>query len=116
LSGWVALALGRRAPLVVTFHGTDLAHPVVGPLSRTLIPLVDVAAPVSATLARDGIPGAGVTRRTPVLPCGVNLERFRAGDRRVARERLGLEAEALPGGHLNALSEPDALTGALLRR
>jgi pimeloyl-ACP methyl ester carboxylesterase len=39
-----------------------------------------------------------------------------AFQRRVARERLGLEAEALPGGHLNALSEPDALTAALLRR
>jgi pimeloyl-ACP methyl ester carboxylesterase len=38
-----------------------------------------------------------------------------AFQRRVARERLGLEAKTLPGGHLNALSEPDALTGALLR-
>ena len=33
---------------------------------------------------------------------------------RVARERLGLEAHALPGGHLNALSEPEALADALL--
>jgi pimeloyl-ACP methyl ester carboxylesterase len=39
-----------------------------------------------------------------------------AFQRRVAYERLGLEVEALPGGHLNALSEPEALTGALLRR
>jgi pimeloyl-ACP methyl ester carboxylesterase len=39
-----------------------------------------------------------------------------AFQRRVARERLGLEAGALPGGHLNALNEPGALTGALLRR
>lgn len=39
-----------------------------------------------------------------------------AFQRRVARERLGLEVEALPGGHLNALSEPEALTQALLRR
>jgi pimeloyl-ACP methyl ester carboxylesterase len=34
--------------------------------------------------------------------------------RRVARERLGLEAEELPGGHLNALSEPAALADALV--
>lgn len=34
--------------------------------------------------------------------------------RRVARERLGLAVDALPGGHLNALSEPEALAGALL--
>ena len=38
-----------------------------------------------------------------------------AFQRRVARERLGLEAEPLPGGHLNAMSEPEALTRALLR-
>lgn len=34
--------------------------------------------------------------------------------RRVARERLGLEILELPGGHLNALSEPEAVAGALL--
>lgn len=34
--------------------------------------------------------------------------------RRVARERLGVEVEPLPGGHLNALSRPEALAGALL--
>jgi pimeloyl-ACP methyl ester carboxylesterase len=33
---------------------------------------------------------------------------------RVARERLGLEPRELPGGHLNALSEPDAVSAALL--
>jgi pimeloyl-ACP methyl ester carboxylesterase len=34
--------------------------------------------------------------------------------RRVARDRLGLEADALPGGHLIALSQPAALTAYLL--
>jgi pimeloyl-ACP methyl ester carboxylesterase len=34
--------------------------------------------------------------------------------RRVARERIGAEIQPLPGGHLNALSEPDAVAGALL--
>ncbi|MBB2946790.1 pimeloyl-ACP methyl ester carboxylesterase [Actinoplanes lutulentus] len=33
---------------------------------------------------------------------------------RVARDRLGLDVERLPGGHLNALSRPDELTKALL--
>lgn len=35
--------------------------------------------------------------------------------RRVARERLRLEPEVVPGGHLAALSQPEALTVALLR-
>jgi pimeloyl-ACP methyl ester carboxylesterase len=34
--------------------------------------------------------------------------------RRVARERLGLDIVELPGGHLNALSEPEAVAGAML--
>jgi hypothetical protein len=37
-----------------------------------------------------------------------------AFQQRVARERLGLDVEPLPGGHLNALSEPDAVSAALL--
>src|SRR5947209_8118984 len=39
LSGWVSLAL-RGMPHVVTFHGTDLEHPLVGPSSRALARLV----------------------------------------------------------------------------
>jgi pimeloyl-ACP methyl ester carboxylesterase len=35
--------------------------------------------------------------------------------RRVARERLGLEVEELPGGHLLALSQPEALVARLIR-
>jgi pimeloyl-ACP methyl ester carboxylesterase len=34
---------------------------------------------------------------------------------RVARERLGIEAEEIPGGHLGALSHPSALTDRILR-
>jgi pimeloyl-ACP methyl ester carboxylesterase len=35
--------------------------------------------------------------------------------RRVARERLGIEPEQLPGGHLLALSQPEALVTRLIR-
>jgi hypothetical protein len=34
--------------------------------------------------------------------------------RRVARERLGIEADVLPGGHLVALARPDILARYLL--
>lgn len=33
---------------------------------------------------------------------------------RVARERLGLEAQVVPGGHLAAISQPDAVAAAIL--
>src|SRR3954462_178608 len=87
LCGWSALA-ARHAPHVVTFHGTDLAHRYAGPLSRALVRFVDLPAPVSATLARTGLPHA----RPPmaVHPCGVNLDRFHRIDRAEARSRLGL--------------------------
>ena len=97
LSGWSALAVGG-APHVVTFHGTDVAHPVVGRMSRTLARLIALAAPVSGRLARDLLradtrraPSAG--HRRAVLPCGVNLDRFNRRDRREARARLGLEPD-----------------------
>jgi teichuronic acid biosynthesis glycosyltransferase TuaC len=92
LSGWSALAArGRR--LVVTFHGTDLRHRVTGPLSRALVPLVTLPAAVSASLARRGVPGSGTRRRVAVLPCGVNMARFRELDRRECRTRLGLDPQ-----------------------
>src|SRR4051794_34447924 len=90
LCGWTALAL-RCAPHVVTFHGTDLQHPRVGPLSRLLAKGIELAAPVSATLARAALPHQ--RGHIAVLPCGVNLERFAPLPRRTARERLGLDRD-----------------------
>jgi glycosyltransferase involved in cell wall biosynthesis len=93
LAGWSALGV-RRARRVVTFHGTDLEHRVVGPLSRALAPFLDLPAAVSRTLAhrpRAGLPGAGRRRRVAVLPCGVDLDRFRPLDRAGARGQLGLD-------------------------
>jgi hypothetical protein len=36
--------------------------------------------------------------------------------RRLVRDRLGLELAELPGGHLNALSQPEALAAAIMSR
>ena len=90
LTAWCMLAF-RGAPRVVTFHGTDLEHRAVGPLSRLVARMVDVPAPVSAQLGHSRLEGAGRARRVAVLPCGVNLDRFDRQDRAAARERLGLE-------------------------
>jgi glycosyltransferase involved in cell wall biosynthesis len=93
LGGWTAHALGR-GPLVVTFHGTDLEHRVVGPLSRVLARRADLPATVSAALARARLPRAGRRMRVAVLPCGIDLGRFRRVARDQARRELGLD----PGG------------------
>jgi len=91
LTAWPALAL-RGAPHVVTFHGTDLAHPRSGRLSRAVVGRVELAATVSASLA-ELLPGAGVARRVAVLPCGVDLGRFRPLPRAQARRQLGLDPD-----------------------
>ena len=91
LGGWTARALGRRAPLVVTFHGTDLEHPVVGRMSQALARIAALPATVSVELARRGLPGAGANRRVAILPMGIDLDRFRPIPRAEARTELGLD-------------------------
>jgi glycosyltransferase involved in cell wall biosynthesis len=92
LAGWCAALAGAR-PLVVTFHGTDVRHPITGFLSRRLVGRLDLAAPVSrALLASEGGRPALPSRpgATAILPTGANLDRFRPASRAEARERIGL--------------------------
>lgn len=89
LTAWVALAL-RGAPRAVTLHGTDVRHPRTGRLTRAVLPFCDLVATVSAELAGE-LRGAGTRRRVAVLPCGVDLGRFRPIPREEARRHLGLD-------------------------
>jgi teichuronic acid biosynthesis glycosyltransferase TuaC len=95
LCGWVAALAGAR-PLVVTFHGTDVRHRVVGPISRWVARRADLAAAASRSQfgregSRPGLPLPG--GRAAVLPCGVDTARFRPSPRREARGRLGLDPD-----------------------
>jgi glycosyltransferase involved in cell wall biosynthesis len=94
LVGWCARLAGAQ-PLVVSFHGTDVRHPVVGPMSRRLTGRVDLVAAVSRALfaTEDGRPGLPPIPATAVLPCGPDLGRFRPLERSEARRRLGLDPE-----------------------
>jgi teichuronic acid biosynthesis glycosyltransferase TuaC len=94
LAGWVARAAGAR-PLLVTFHGTDVRHPIVGPLSRRLAWRADLVAAVSRALyaEEDGRPGLPAVPGSAVLPCGPELGRFSRSPRAAARAALGLEPE-----------------------
>jgi glycosyltransferase involved in cell wall biosynthesis len=96
LVGWCALLAGAR-PLVVTFHGTDVRHRVVGPLSRRLAPRLDLVAGASRALFGPESGRVGLPRppgASAVLPCGVDLDGFSPVPRADARRRLGLD----PGG------------------
>ena len=93
LAGWCAELAGAD-PLVVTFHGTDVRHRVVGPMSRLLTRRIDLVAGVSKALfeveaGRAGLPLA--EGRNAVLPCGADLSRFGPADRLASKEALGLD-------------------------
>jgi teichuronic acid biosynthesis glycosyltransferase TuaC len=92
LTQWPALAVSARAR-VVTFHGTDLFHPRSRALTLAGSRLMDLVATVSEPLARE-VPGWATRRPVAVLPCGVDLHRFRPIDRGQARRELGLDPNA----------------------
>lgn len=94
LVGWCARLAGAR-PLVVSFHGTDVRHQIVGPTSRRLAQRVDLLAAVSRALfvTENGRPGLPTVPGAAVLPCGPDLGRFRPLGRIEARRRLGLDPE-----------------------
>jgi glycosyltransferase involved in cell wall biosynthesis len=94
LAGWCALLAGAE-PLVVSFHGTDVRHGLVGPLSRRLAWRVDLVAAVSRALfaAESGRPGLPPVPGSAVLPCGPDTDRFRPLPRAEARGELGLEPD-----------------------
>ncbi len=94
LAGWCAQLAGAK-PLVVTFHGTDVRHRVVGPLSRILAQRATLCAGVSRALfaAEDGRPGLPRVPGAAVLPCGADLERFGPRPRSRSRAELGLDPE-----------------------
>ncbi len=91
LTAWPALA-ARLGPVAVTLHGNDLYHPRSRPFTRAALPFVALPAAVSRAFS-ELVPGAGSTRRVAVLPCGIDLERFRPIPRATARERLGLDPQ-----------------------
>ncbi|HEV2858326.1 MAG TPA: glycosyltransferase [Solirubrobacterales bacterium] len=94
LAGWVAQLAGAR-PLIVTFHGTDVRHHLVGHLSRRLAWRVALVAGVSRALFEDedGRPGLPSVPGSVVLPCGPDLRRFGPRPRAEARRALGLDPD-----------------------
>lgn len=89
LTAWPALAVAATARLV-TLHGTDVRHPRSRRLTLAAATRMDLVATVSEEL------GAALPNHLwtgAVLPCGVELERFRAIPRDQARRALDLEPD-----------------------
>ena len=89
LTAFPALAAPARRR-IVTLHGTDLAHPRSRTITLAALRLYDAVATVSTPLARD-VPSWAVRDSVRVLPCGVDLHRFKPIPRADARAALGLD-------------------------
>ncbi len=88
LTAWPALA-ARGAAYAVTLHGTDLVHPRSRPITLAALPMFDLVATVSESLATQ-LPPWVVRGHTAVLPTGVDVERFKPMPRQEARAALSL--------------------------
>jgi teichuronic acid biosynthesis glycosyltransferase TuaC len=90
LTAWPALTVPAQVH-ALTVHGTDLVHPRTRLATRAVLPRLDLVAAVSPALL-SMLPGRA-RRDALVLPCGVDMERFRRVPRGQARAELGLDAE-----------------------
>jgi teichuronic acid biosynthesis glycosyltransferase TuaC len=94
LTAWPALGARGRVR-AVTLHGTDLTHPRSRAITLAALPFMDLVATVSQPLTEE-IPRWARPRwarrgRLAVLPCGVDMRRFRPVPRPQARAALGLD-------------------------
>jgi teichuronic acid biosynthesis glycosyltransferase TuaC len=89
LTMWPALA-ARGHARAVTLHGTDLAHPRSRAITLGALRFADLVGAVSEPLAREVPRWAG---RVAVLPCGVDMRRFRPIPRAEARAELALDPD-----------------------
>jgi glycosyltransferase involved in cell wall biosynthesis len=90
LTAWPALAVPAHAR-ALTLHGTDVRHPRTRLLTLAVLGRIDLLATVSAALAAE-LPRRAAAR-AQVLPCGVELDRFKPLARAQAREQLGLDLQ-----------------------
>ena len=92
LTAWPALAVPARHRLV-TLHGNDLYHPRSRRVTAAVLGRMDLVGTPTSSFAAD-VPGAGSRRRPiAILPCGIDVERFRPLNRRAARAQLRLDPD-----------------------
>lgn len=101
LTAWPSLLVHARLH-GLTLHGTDVTHPRTRQLTRAVLARMDLLGAASAPLI-ESIPSARARRRALVLPCGVDMQRFRPIERRQARSALGLEPD---GAYLLFAADP----------
>jgi teichuronic acid biosynthesis glycosyltransferase TuaC len=113
LSGAIAL-LQRRIPVVTTFHGSDTGYvPWQGRISWAVARLTTPIFVCAEGANRLGVRGAAV------IPCGVDVNRFRPIERSVARKTLGWDESRkyvlLPGSRQQPVKRADLFDDVIER-
>jgi teichuronic acid biosynthesis glycosyltransferase TuaC len=91
LTAWPAIAARGRSR-AVTLHGTDLHHRRSRAITLAALRHLDLVAAVSEPLSLE-IPGWATRAGVAVLPCGVDVDRFRPIPRADARAAVGLDPD-----------------------
>jgi teichuronic acid biosynthesis glycosyltransferase TuaC len=97
---WRVTGWNARLPKVVTFHGSDLLGENFSGQMRKWISRVGICCSRRAARRADGVvlvasrlrqalPGGLDDRKLRVIPCGIDLERFRGLDQAECRRKLG---------------------------
>jgi glycosyltransferase involved in cell wall biosynthesis len=92
-------------PVLITFHGSDLLGENLSGWARKIISRYGVWCSRRAANAADGVvlvarhllrvlPRVASTTRVRVLPCGIDLERFKPMDRQLCRRSLGWSSDS----------------------
>jgi glycosyltransferase involved in cell wall biosynthesis len=127
LLGPAARRMGRRQgrPVVFTYHTRYEKYAHYVPLTKSLVEAAAIrlstrfASRADAVIApsqviRDDLRGRGVTVPIAVVPTGIDLARFRPGDRPAARRRLGLAPEGSVLLYVGRL-DPEKSVGRILQ-
>jgi teichuronic acid biosynthesis glycosyltransferase TuaC len=91
LTAWPAMAVRGRVR-GLTIHGSDVSYRRTRLLTGLALAKMDVVGTVSEQLIGQ-VPGKRARGRAVVLPCGVDMERFRPLERSWAREQLQLDGD-----------------------
>ena len=96
----VATRTIQRPPNIVTIHGSDLlGERLSGPMRRVTAHIGVIASRMAARRAdgvvtvsdclREALPGGVDRGKVRVIPCGIDLERFKPADQAACRRELG---------------------------
>jgi teichuronic acid biosynthesis glycosyltransferase TuaC len=91
LTAWPAMAVRGRVR-GLTIHGSDVSYRRTRLLTGVALARMDVVGTVSEELI-GRLPGSRARGRAVVLPCGVDMERFRPLERGWARRQLRLDVD-----------------------